>query len=101
FDDLAAGHRTHGWATRAAGWSAATLCVGTFETCRPFEQCPLSGVTRKTFAHAEFFSVCPISDIDQPDREPPRRLFFDVPRPIPVVGRLICFEAFDALVESH
>jgi hypothetical protein len=32
FDDLAAGHRTHGWATRAAGWSAATLCVGTFET---------------------------------------------------------------------
>jgi hypothetical protein len=21
------------------------------------EQCPLSGVTRKTFAHAEFFSV--------------------------------------------
>jgi hypothetical protein len=34
FDDLAAGHRTHGWATRAAGWSAATLCHGTFETCQ-------------------------------------------------------------------
>src|SRR5882757_8571561 len=32
--------------------------VGTFETCRLFERCPLLGVTRKTFAHTEFFSVC-------------------------------------------
>src|SRR5258708_3273282 len=31
---LAAGHRTHGWATRAAGWSAATLCLGTFRKWR-------------------------------------------------------------------
>src|SRR6266446_9053796 len=27
------------------------------------EQCPLSGVTRKTFARTEFFSVCAIPDI--------------------------------------
>src|SRR6202022_141825 len=26
-------------------------------------QCPLSGVTRKTFAHTEFFSVRPLADI--------------------------------------
>src|SRR5712672_1745601 len=24
-----------GSCSRAAGWSAATLCIGTFETCRP------------------------------------------------------------------
>ena len=35
FDDLASGYRTHGWATRAAGYRAAISCNGTFETCRP------------------------------------------------------------------
>ena len=30
---------------------------GTFGTCHCIEQCPLSEVTRKTFAHSEFFSV--------------------------------------------
>jgi hypothetical protein len=34
-------------------------------------------------------------------RAPPRRLFFDVPRPVPVLGRWVCFEAFDALEQSH
>ena len=34
FDDLASGYRTHGWATRAAGYRAAISCPGPFETCR-------------------------------------------------------------------
>src|SRR5882672_8998085 len=32
FDDLASGYRTRGWATRAAGYRAATLCCGTKRT---------------------------------------------------------------------
>src|ERR1700761_1607211 len=32
---LSTGYRPLGSCSRAAGWSAATLCVGTFETCRP------------------------------------------------------------------
>jgi hypothetical protein len=33
--------------------------LGTFETCHVdcIEQCPILGVTRKTFARTEFFSV--------------------------------------------
>ena len=31
-DDLSSGYRTRGRATRAAGYRAAILCVGTFET---------------------------------------------------------------------
>src|ERR1700726_2364136 len=32
---LSAGYRPLGSCSRAAGWSAATLCLGTFETWRP------------------------------------------------------------------
>jgi hypothetical protein len=46
FDNLASGHRTHGWATRAAGYRAAISCVGTFATCRLPPECPLIGVHR-------------------------------------------------------
>jgi hypothetical protein len=31
------------------------------------ERCPLSGVTRKTFARIEFFSVCPTADMPRRD----------------------------------
>ena len=32
---LSIGYQSLGSCSRAAGWSAATLCIGTFETCRP------------------------------------------------------------------
>src|SRR5467141_1737451 len=34
-DDLASSCRSRGWATRAAGYRAATLCYGTNAKCRP------------------------------------------------------------------
>src|SRR5260221_13558974 len=32
---LSTDYRPLGSCSRAAGWSAATLCIGTFETCQP------------------------------------------------------------------
>ena len=50
FDNLASGHRTHGWATRAAGYRAAISCFDTFETLRHAHgrgECLFIGVDRQ------------------------------------------------------
>jgi len=42
---------------RGVGLAVITREHWHLETCDCIEECPLSGVTRKTFAHTEFFSV--------------------------------------------
>jgi hypothetical protein len=44
---------------------------------------------------------CDLHIIQLNSVEAHRWLFFDVPRPVPVLGRWICLEAFDALEQSR
>jgi hypothetical protein len=63
---IAASLSAHAISTRTHAFRSAAITLkeqGYFPLCSlPFERllperCPLSGVTRKTFAHTEFFSV--------------------------------------------